>query len=87
MALHIVPRARATAVAGTHGDAVKVRVAAPPVDGAANDALVRFLAAGLKVPAARVSIVAGAGGRRKSVKVEGMATGEIREALLALIPK
>ena len=54
VALHIVPRARDTAVAGSHGDAVKIRVAAPPVDGAANAELVRFLAARLNVPAARV---------------------------------
>ena len=82
VALHIVPRARATAVAGTHGDAVKIRVAAPPVDGAANAELVRFLAAQLGVPAARVTIVAGAGGRRKTVAVEGMEADRIRRALL-----
>ena len=82
VALHIVPRARETAVAGTHGDAVKIRVAAPPVDGAANAELVRFLAAHLKVAAARVSIVGGAGGRRKNVQVEGMGAAEIRGALL-----
>lgn len=81
--LHIVPRARATAVAGTHGDAVKVRIAAPPVDGAANAELVRFLAARLGVPAARVTIAAGAGGRRKTVDVEGMDANQIRRALLA----
>lgn len=80
--LHIVPRARATAVAGTHGDAIKIRVAAPPVDGAANAELVRFLAAQLGVPAARVTIAAGTGGRRKTVAVEGMEANQIRRALL-----
>jgi len=82
VALHIVPRARATAVVGTHGDAVKIRVAAPPVGGAANTELVRFLAAQLGVPAARVTIAAGAGGRRKTVAVEGMEADQIRRALL-----
>ena len=83
VALHIVPRARATAVAGSHGDAVKIRVAAPPVDGAANAELVRFLAARLNVPAARVTIVGGAGARRKTVAVEWMGADEIERALLA----
>lgn len=83
VALHIVPRARASAVAGPHGDAVKIRIAAPPADGAANAELVRFLAARLKVAAARVTIVGGAGGRRKTVKIEGMKADEIQRALLA----
>jgi len=82
VALHIVPRARATAVAGSHGDAVKVRVAAPPVDGAANAELVRFLAARLNVPAGRVTIVGGASGRRKTIEVEGMTGDQIRLKLL-----
>jgi len=87
VALHIVPRARTTAIAGAHGDAVKIRVAAPPADGAANSELVKFLATQLNVPVARVTIVGGAGGRRKTVAVEGMAGDEIREALLALVPR
>lgn len=65
-----------------HGDAVKVRVQAPPVDGAANAELVRFIAAKLGVPAARVSIVGGASGRRKIVAVEGMTGSDLRRALL-----
>ena len=87
VALHIVPRARATAVAGSHGDAVKIRIAAPPVDGAANAELVRFLAARLNVPATRVTIVGGASGRRKTVAVDGVGADEIRRALLALVPR
>lgn len=79
--MHIVPRARATAVAGAHGDAVKIRVAAPPVDGAANAELVRFLAAQLNVAAARVTIVGGASGRRKTVAIEGMSAEEIKRRL------
>jgi hypothetical protein len=84
VALHIVPRSRVTAVAGRHGDAVKIRVAAPPVDGAANAELVRFLAARLNVPAARVTIVGGASGRRKTVAIDGLEADAIRAALLAL---
>ena len=82
IALHVLPRARATAVAGRHGDAVKIRIAAPPVDGAANAELLRFLAARLGVPATRLTIVAGARGRRKTVAVEGMERKGIERALL-----
>jgi hypothetical protein len=80
--IHVVPRARSTEVAGAHGDAVKVRVAAPPVDGAANAELVRFIARRLGVPKARVTIVGGAAGRRKTVAVEGVAGSDLRRALL-----
>ena len=83
IALHVVPRARATAVAGTHGDAIKVRVAAPPVDGAANEELVRFVAACLGVPAGHVKVVGGASGRRKTIAVSGIESVELRRALLS----
>jgi uncharacterized protein (TIGR00251 family) len=82
VALHVVPRARATAVAGVHGDAVRIRVAAPPVDGAANAELVRFVAARLGVPVSAVTIASGAGGRRKTIAVRGVASDEIRRTLL-----
>jgi uncharacterized protein (TIGR00251 family) len=82
VALHVVPRARATEVVGMHGDAVKIRLAAPPVDGAANAELIRFVAHRLGVPAARVTIVAGAAGRRKMLAVEGIPSDRLRQALL-----
>jgi uncharacterized protein YggU (UPF0235/DUF167 family) len=61
---------------------VKVRVAAPPVDGAANTELVRFIARRLGVPVACVTIAAGASGRRKVVAVEGVTGERAREMLL-----
>lgn len=70
--IHVVPRARETAVAGRHGDAIRIRVAAPPVDGAANAELVRFLAERLGVPRAAVRIASGAASRRKTVEVLGV---------------
>jgi len=82
ISLHVVPRARATAVAGKHGDAVRIRIAAPPVNGAANAELVRYLAARLGVATGRITIVAGAGGRRKTVAVDGMERERIERALL-----
>ena len=80
--IHVVPRARTTEVAGTHGDAVKIRVAAPPVDGAANAELIRYVARRLGVPARQVTIAAGASARRKVVAVEGVASDRLRRTLL-----
>jgi len=81
--VHVAPRARRTEVAGRHGDGIRVRIAAPPVDGAANAELTRFLAERLGVPRRAVTIVSGAGGRRKIVQVAGLATGAAIHTLLA----
>ncbi len=80
--VHVAPRARSTAVAGRHGDAIRIRIAAPPVDGAANAELVRFLAERLGVPRGAVAIVSGAGARRKTVEIVGLATAAVIDALL-----
>ncbi len=79
--LHVVPRARVTALAGRHGDALKIRLAAPPVDGAANDELIRFLAERLAVPRSAVTIAAGHTSRRKTVTVTGIETAAALRAL------
>jgi len=79
--VHVVPRARVTSVAGRHGDALKIRLAAPPVDGAANDELVRFLAEQLGVPRTAVTIAAGHTGRRKTVKITGIESAAALRAL------
>ena len=84
--LLIQPRASRTELAGRHGDALRVRLAAPPVDGAANEALVRFLAHQLDVPRAAVRITAGASGRRKTVRVSGLGVVAAR-ARLGLTPE
>jgi uncharacterized protein (TIGR00251 family) len=72
--LHIVPRASASAVAGRHGDALKIRVAAPPADGAANAELIRFLAERLQIPRSAITIAAGSSSRRKTVVISGIET-------------
>ena len=72
--VHVVPRARRSEVVGMHGDAVKIRLAAPPADGAANEELVRFLAERLGVPRSAISIAAGDTSRRKRVIIEGVDT-------------
>jgi len=70
--LHVQPRASRSELAGVHGDALKVRVAVPPVDGAANETLVRFLAEQLGVARSAVRVESGAAGRAKVVTVEGI---------------
>ena len=84
--MHVAPRARATAVAGRHGDVIRIRIAAPPVNGAANAELVRFLAERLGVARRAVTIVAGAAGRRKTVAIAGLATDAVHRALLEATP-
>jgi len=81
--VHVVPRARTTDVAGRHGDTLKIRIAAPPVDGAANEELVRFLAKRLAVPRSAVTIAAGLTGRRKTVKISGVETADALRTLEA----
>lgn len=81
VAVHVLPRASKDGVAGLSGDAVRIRLTAPPLENRANDALVRFLAAALGVPRARVGIVAGGRGRRKVVRVEGLSREELYRRL------
>ena len=70
LTLHVQPGAKRTEVAGTHGDALKLRLAAPPVEGKANAELLRFLAAAFGVPARAVVLVRGAMAREKIVRIE-----------------
>jgi len=68
--LHVQPGARRTEFAGIHGDAVKIRLAAPPVDGKANAELLRFLCAVFGVPQRAVTLLQGETSRRKTVRIE-----------------
>ena len=79
--IRIQPRAGRTEVVGPHGGALKIRLAAPPVDGAANQALVAFLAKRLGLPRASVEIRRGHKGRLKSVWVQGLDEQAARAAL------
>ena len=67
--LHVQPGARRTQFAGLHDGRIKVRIAAPPADGRANEALTEFLATQFGVPRKNVSIEAGAASRRKRVLI------------------
>ena len=81
-AVRVVPRASKNAIAGIHGDALKIRVTAPPVEGRANEALVAFLAKRLGVRKSQVEIVAGAASRRKLFRVIALSLEEVEERLL-----
>jgi uncharacterized protein (TIGR00251 family) len=77
----VQPRASRTELAGLHGTEIRIRVAAPPVDGAANEALIRFVARRLGVPRAVVAIAAGDTSRSKVVSVEGVTVADAVAAL------
>ena len=74
--LRVAPGSRRPGVAGKHGDAWKVRVAQPPEDGRANDAVVVLLAEALGLPRSAVSIVSGHSGRDKIVALDGIDRAE-----------
>ena len=69
LTLHVQPGASRTEYAGLHGDAHKIRLAAPPVEGRANDALVAFVAEAFGAARRDVTIVSGASARRKIVRI------------------
>jgi len=75
------PKASKTELAGEHGDALKIRIAAPPVDGEANRELMRFLARRLHVPASSIRVVSGESGRNKVIEVQGTSATAILAAL------
>jgi uncharacterized protein (TIGR00251 family) len=79
----VQPRASRTRVVGEHDGRLKIQLAAPPVDGEANAALVAFLADALGVRRADVRIVHGETGRRKTVRVAGATAAAVVTALLA----
>jgi uncharacterized protein (TIGR00251 family) len=77
----VIPRAKRSALGGVRDGFLVVRVAAPPVDNAANDALIAFLAYILRIPRRNVRISSGERSRRKRVVIEGAALDEVRTAL------
>jgi uncharacterized protein (TIGR00251 family) len=80
--VHVQPKASTTEIAGLHGDSIKIRLAAPPVDGAANDALIDFLAEHCSVQKRAVRIVAGAQSRAKIVEIDGLSADAARRLLV-----
>jgi uncharacterized protein (TIGR00251 family) len=78
VSVHVQPRAARSEIVGLHGAALKVRLQAPPVDGAANEALVALLAERLGVARRAVRVVAGASSRAKTVEVDGTTENAVR---------
>ena len=81
-AVIVVPRARKTEIVGRQGDAIKIRVAAPPEKGKANEELLSFLAEKLGVKREQLEIVGGSSSRNKVISVIGMEPDEVEKKLL-----
>jgi len=82
LTVHVQPGSSRTECVGIHGDAVKIRLAARPIDGAANDELIRFIAERCGVPRANVQLHGGATGRRKRLFVKGVAAASLLAQLM-----
>ena len=80
-AVKVHPRARKNAITGEVGDALKVSLTAPPVDGKANAACIEFFAKLLEVPRSSVTIAAGERSRNKVIRVAGLLAEEVRKRL------
>jgi hypothetical protein len=85
--LSIQPGAKRTEIVGVHSNRLKVRVAAPPVEGAANEALTKWLAKTMGLRKSEVEIVKGQTNRLKSCLLLGLTVSDVRELLLPLIAR
>jgi len=79
--VRVIPRAKRTAFDGERGDALLVRLAAAPVDGAANEVLIHFFADTFGVARQAVRIISGERGRRKRVALDGVSADSVRELI------
>jgi uncharacterized protein (TIGR00251 family) len=81
LTLRVQPRASRTAIAGMHGDALKVQVTAPPVDAAANEAVVAVVAGLLGAPKSAIAIIRGGTARTKVVRIHGVSAAAAETAI------
>lgn len=72
LAVTVVPRSPKTEIVGTVGEYLKIRLAAPPVDGAANKELIKYLAKLLKIPKSNIRVISGVSSKRKLLDIEGV---------------
>jgi uncharacterized protein (TIGR00251 family) len=79
--IRVHPRAKKNAITGELGDALKLSLTAPPIDGKANAACIEFFAKLLKVPRSSVTIAAGESSRNKVIRVIGLSPEEVRQRL------
>jgi hypothetical protein len=82
-AVKVLPRAKKNAITGELGDALKLALTAPPVEGRANEACIEFFANLLDVPRSSVTIASGETSRRKVIRVAGLSADEARRRLAA----
>lgn len=82
LTLYVQPRASRNELAGLHGDAMKLRLTTPPVDGKANKAVVAFLAKLLKIPKSSVQIISGLQSRSKRIALTGITEQQVRSVLM-----
>lgn len=80
--VRVLPRSSRSEIVGMHDGALKIKLKSPPVDGAANDELVRLLSKILGTSRSNVKIVSGAASRNKRVRVTGLPENSVREVLL-----
>ncbi len=85
-AARIQPRSGQNRIAGVHDGALKIHLTAPPVDGAANKACIKFVASAFGVSPSRVELVSGHTGRNKILLIDGLAEREFSEKISQLIP-
>ena len=81
LAVRVQPRASENAIGGEHGGELRLKVQAPPVDAAANEAVIRLLADVLDCPRSAIEIIRGHTGRRKVILIRGMAAGDAAKLL------
>jgi uncharacterized protein (TIGR00251 family) len=86
LCVRVTPRATHAGVTGLRGDALQIRVTAPPVAGAANQELLEVLAAALAVRTSALSLEAGARGRRKRVRVQGLTVAAVQARIRSRVP-
>ncbi len=84
LAVHVAPNAKKSEVVAVHGDALKIRLQAPPLDGRANEELIRFLAQQLSVPKSAITLTHGASNKRKLLEISApqLSTERVMHLLL-----
>jgi len=83
--VHVIPNAKVAKVVGEHGDAIKIKLQAPAIEGKANAALRRFLAETLSIPQRAIVLERGERSRDKVLRIEGLSEEEVRKQLLTTI--
>ncbi len=79
--IHVIPRSSKNEIIGWRNDILCIKITAPPVDGAANSAIIKFLADALKIRRSQLELVSGEKSREKSIRIAGLTGSEVRSIL------